>query len=154
MHVLFNSGLCNACSSWKEGSSTRNVSQEKSAYAKQFVTSFCTITQKPSSNCRESVCFSIFCRPKMLKVKMKGKCGQCVRWHEVDLIYCFENYLHPLLSALPLCSTAPVKKQQLVFLLDFINDRKKTDLANHVIFCMRINSHILVILSIPCFSRK
>lgn len=63
---------------------------------------------------------------------MKGKCD-CIRWQEVDLIYCFVNHLHPLLSAHPLHSTVP-DKRQFVFLVDFINDHKEQDLANHVIF--------------------
>lgn len=103
---------------------------------------------------RQLVYFLIFCRPKRLKVKMKGKCYDCVRWQEVDLIWCFANCLHPLLSACPLHSTVPDKKRQLVFSLDFIDDHKEHDLANHVIFCIGINSLSRITLPFPCLSRK
>lgn len=103
---------------------------------------------------RQLVYFLIFCRPKRLKVKMKGKCYDCVRWQEVDLIWCFANCLHPLLSACPLHSTVPDKKRQLVFSLDFIDDHKEHDLANHVIFCIGINSFSRITLPFPCLSRK
>lgn len=103
---------------------------------------------------RQLVYFLIFCRPKRLKVKMKGKCCDCVTWQEVDVIWCFANRFHPLLSACPLHSTVRDKKRQLVFCLDFINDHKEHDLANHVIFCIGINSLSQIILPFPCLSRK
>lgn len=92
--------------------------------------------------------FLIFCRPKKLKVKMKGKCCDWVRWQEVDLIWCFANCLHPLLSACPLHPTVPDKKRQLVF------KNKEHNLANHVIFCVGTNFLSWIILPFPCLSRK
>ena len=154
VYVVFPSALCNVCLAWKEVFKTGKASQEKSVYTKKFLFPISIPSQNYSSKSRRLVYFLIFCRPKRLKVKMKGKCCDCVRWQEVDLIYCFANHLHPLLSDRPLHSTVPDKKRQLVFLLDFIDDHKEQDLANHVIFCMRINSYSLVILSVPCLSRK
>lgn len=138
---------------WKEVSNTGKSSQEKSAYT-NFFFQFLYQHSEIQLISRQLVYVLIFCRPERLKVKMKGKCCDCVRWQEVDLIWCFANHFHPLLSACPLHSTVPDKKRQLVFFLDFINDHKEQDLANHVIFCIGINSLSQIILPFPCLSRK
>lgn len=139
---------------WKEVSNTGKASQEKSAYTKKFLFPTSIPPFRNTAHIQAIGVLSYLFRPKRLKVKMKGKCYDCVRWQVVDLIWCFANRLHPLLSACPLRSTVPDKKRQLVFFLDFINDHKEHDLANHVIFCIGINSLSQIILPFPCLSRK
>lgn len=152
MYMCFSSWP-SAVYTWKEVSNTGKASQKKSAYTKSiFPTSVPPF--RNAAHIQAIGVLSYLLQTKKAKVKMKGNCCDCVTWQEVDVIWCFANRFHPLLSACPLHSTVHDKKRQLVFCLDFINDHKEHDLANHVIFCIGINSLSQIILPFPCLSTK